>query len=138
MPSPAFADSAVQRYLDDHDVVVLSTLGPSGAPLAMPMWFVHDESALTMVSAPGLAKVRNLRRDPRVCVVAQGGTREAPTGVVLTGEIDFVVGDDRQAWGRRFAAKYRPTIEGIWGGTEIPDDRSVFTFRPTVTSAFGL
>lgn len=73
-----------------------------------------------------------------MCVVAQAGERGAPTGVILTGAVEFASGEERLAWGRRFGEKYRPTIEGIWGGTELPADRVVFSFEPTVASAFGL
>jgi hypothetical protein len=40
----------------------------------MAMWFLHDPAALTMISVDGLKKVHNLRRDPRVSVVAEAGT----------------------------------------------------------------
>ena len=41
--------------------------------LAMPMWFLHDAAALTMISVADTQKVRNLQRDARVCVVAETG-----------------------------------------------------------------
>ena len=138
MPQPPFSDDAVQRYLAGRDVVVLATLGADGAPLAMPMWFVHDATSLTMVSVAGTAKVRNLEHDPRVCVVAEGGTRDAPDGLVLTGAVTFETGDARAAAGRRFADRYRPAIERIWGGPEVPDDRRVFALRPRVVRASGI
>ena len=65
------ADPAIQRFLATRDVAVLATVQADGAPLAMPMWFLHDPAALTMISVEGTQKVRNLRRDARVCVVAE-------------------------------------------------------------------
>ncbi|MBI3636081.1 MAG: pyridoxamine 5'-phosphate oxidase family protein, partial [Candidatus Rokubacteria bacterium] len=67
------ADAKVQRFLDGKQIVVLATAQADGAPLAMPMWFLHDPATLTMISQAGTQKVRNLRRDPRVCVVAEVG-----------------------------------------------------------------
>ena len=67
-------DAPVQKFLDTKQVVVLATVQPDGAPLAMAMWFLHDPAALTMISVDGLKKVHNLRRDPRVSVVAEAGT----------------------------------------------------------------
>ena len=104
----------------------------------MPMWFVHDQRLMVMLSAPGLAKIRNMERDPRVCVVAEGGPRGAPHAVVLTGEVTFFEGDERREWGDVFHAKYTPDIDRVWGGTVIPDDRFVFGFHPRVASAFGV
>ena len=138
MTTRSFKDADIQAALDGKDVVVLSTLTPGGGPSAMPMWFVHDSQRLVMVSAPGLAKVRNMQRNSRICVVAEGGTRDAPYGLVLTGDVTFLDGDDRQAWGERFRAKYTPVIDRLWGGGDIPDNRLVFGFEPRVASAYGI
>src|SRR5439155_1211536 len=67
-------DSAIQRLLATKDVAILATVQADGAPLAMPMWFLHDPASLTMISVEGTHKVRNLRRDARVCVVAEAGS----------------------------------------------------------------
>lgn len=138
MAAQAFSEPAIQHYLAAKDVVVLSMLTSSGAPVATPMWFVHDQQNLAMVSVDGLAKIRNLERDPRVSVVAEGGERGSINGVVLAGEIRFVEGDERQMWGQRFGEKYAPQVQDLWGGTAMPDNRRVFSFAPRVSSAFGL
>jgi len=133
-----FSDPAVQRCLAETDVVVLALLTASGAPLATPMWFVHDETHVAMVSVDGLAKIRHLERDGRVSVVAEGGGRGAIHGVVVAGDARFVDGDERLEWGRRFREKYTPDIDRLWGGPDLPDNRKVFVFEARVVSAFGL
>ena len=138
MVDRAFSDPAIQQYLSGKDVVTLAMLTTSGGPLATPMWFVTDDQQLAMISVDGVAKIRNLERDQRVSVVAEGGERGAINGVVLTGEIRFLDGDERLDWGSRFRDKYAPDIERLWGGPDIPDNRRVFAFRPKVVSAFGL
>ncbi len=138
MTDQLFSDEAIQQYLSDRDVVVLSMLTATGAPLATPMWFVHDEQQMVMVSVDGLAKIRNLERDQRVSVVAEGGERGSINGLVLSGQVTFIEGDDRQLWGERFGQKYSPEVQGLWGGPEMPDNRRVFGFAPRVSSAFGL
>lgn len=138
MVDRAFADPAIQQYLAGKDVVILAMLTVRGGPLATPMWFVHDDHQLAMVSVDGLAKIRNLERDPRVSVVAEGGDRGDVDGVVLAGEVRFLDGAERLVWGRRFRDKYTADIERLWGGPDIPDNRRVFAFEPRVVSAFGL
>ncbi|SRR6266581_2747719 len=100
--------AGIQRFLDTKEVVLLATLQADGAPLAMPMWFVHDPATLTMISVEGTQKVRNLRRDPRVCVVAEavgGGGDER--GVTVQGRAEFMPdGAERHALAERFLAKY--------------------------------
>lgn len=138
MADRTFSDDTIQRYLAGKDVVILAMLGRGGGPIATPMWFVHDEHELAMISVDGLGKIRNLERDPRVSVVAEGGERGAGDAVVLAGEVRFLDGDERTTWGARFRDKYAPVIDRLWGGPELPDDRRVFVFGPRVVSAFGL
>lgn len=138
MAERSFADEAIQQYLTNKDVATLAMLTSTGGPLATPMWFVNDERELAMVSVDGVAKVRNLERDPRVSVVAEGGERGAINGLVLSGDVRFLDGDERVEWGQRFRAKYTPDIDRLWGGPDIPDNRRVFVFAPRVVSAFGL
>src|SRR5689334_102560 len=65
------ADQNIQKFLGGKQIVVLATVQADGAPLAMPMWFLHNLGSLTMISVENTQKVRNLRREPRVCVVAE-------------------------------------------------------------------
>ena len=94
-------DARIERFLATKDVVVLATVGADGAPLAMPMWFLHDPAELTMISVAGTQKVRNLGRDPRVCVVAEGGPKGEVRGVAVHGRAEFLVaGPDAGGPGR--------------------------------------
>ncbi len=49
-------DQNIQKFLGGKQVVVLATVQADGAPLAMPMWFLHDLGSLTMISVEGLAE----------------------------------------------------------------------------------
>ena len=137
--SEALADTRIQQYLSAKDVVVLATLLPSGAPLATAMWFLHDPETLTMISVDGLAKVRNLRRDPRVSVIAESGTRGDIRSVTVQGQAEFL-GDTpaRQALVERFQAKYRPDLERLWGGRRMPANRVMFRIVPSRVRSHGL
>jgi PPOX class probable F420-dependent enzyme len=130
----------VQRFLAGKPVVVLSTVQPDGAPLAMPMWFLHDPTALTMISVDGLAKVRNLRRDPRVCVVAESAnaTGGEGRGVIVQGRAEFLAdGPERRALVDRFHAKY-PGLERLWAGRAMPSNRVMFRIVPSRVRSWGL
>lgn len=132
-------DARIQRFLDGRDIVVLATVQPDGAPLAMPMWFLHDPAALTMISVAGTQKVRNLRRDPRVCVVAERGARGDVRGVSMHGRAEFLSdGPERRALADRFLEKYHPYLEQRWGGRGMPTDRVMFRIVPERVRAWGL
>jgi PPOX class probable F420-dependent enzyme len=133
-------DGAVQQFLATRDVVVLATVQADGAPLAMAMWFLHDPQVLTMVSVAGTQKVRNLRRDPRVCVVGEGGSGPGDVrGVAVHGRIEFLAdGPERRALAERFVAKYHPYLERRWGGRAMPADRVMFQIMPSRVRSWGL
>jgi nitroimidazol reductase NimA-like FMN-containing flavoprotein (pyridoxamine 5'-phosphate oxidase superfamily) len=134
------ADARIQGFLATKEVVVLSTVQRSGAPLAMPMWFVHTPQALFMVSVDGLQKVCNLRRDPRVCVVAESGNRgSAIRGVVIQGHIDFVEEpEQQQPIVERLLQKYHPDLARLWGGRAMPPNRVLFRIEPEKVRSWGL
>jgi PPOX class probable F420-dependent enzyme len=52
----------------------LATVGRSGAPHVMPVWFVLDGAQLVLTTGAETVKGRNLRRDPRVAVVVDDET----------------------------------------------------------------
>jgi PPOX class probable F420-dependent enzyme len=132
-------DSKIERFLATKDVVVLATVRADGAPLAMPMWFLHDPTSLAMISVAETQKVRSLRRDPRVCVVAEGRSNGEVCGVAVHGRAEFLVdGPARRALAERFVAKYHPYLERRWGGRTMPGDRVMFRIVPTRVRAWGL
>ena len=129
-------DTKVQRFLTGRDVAVLATLQPDGAPLAMAMWFLADGAGVTMLSVDDTQKVRNLRRDPRVCVVIEAS--DPIRGVSVQGRAAFVAdGPERRALVERFHARY-PGLQRIWGGLAMPPDRVMFRIAPTRVRAWGL
>ena len=137
--SEQLADERIQRFLATKQVLVLATLQADGGPLAMPMWFVHDRDALTMVSVADTQKVRNLRRDPRCCAVAEAGTRGDIRGVSVQGRAAFLPESERRrALVERFLEQYHPDLERRWGGRAMPADRVMFQILPRKVRSWGL
>ena len=139
-PAARLGDERVQRFLATKEVVVLATLQADGAPLAMPMWFLHDPSQITMISVAGTQKVRNLQRDPRVCVVAESvSAAGAIAGVTVQGRAEFLAdGPERRALAARLLAKYDPRLERLWNGRQMPADRVMFRILPSRVAAWGM
>ena len=141
MPSTErLADERVQRYLDTKEVVTLATLGADGAPHAMAMWFLHTPDAVLMLSVANLQKERDLRRDPRVAVLAEStDAGQAIRGVSVRGRAEFL--DDsaeRRALVERFLAKYHPRLERLWGARTMPANRVMFKIVPGHVRSWGL
>jgi PPOX class probable F420-dependent enzyme len=130
----------VQAFLATKHIAVLATVQPTGAPLAMAMWFLHDPATLTMISVDNLQKVRNLRRDPRVCVVAEASDAMGSKGrgVAVQGRAEFLPdGPERRALVDRFHSKY-PELQHHWKGRAMPPNRVMFRIVPTHVLSWGL
>lgn len=137
--SAALSDPAVQAFLAGREIVTLATLQPDGSPLAMAMWHLPELHGLVMISVDGLAKVRNLRRDPRVSVVAEAGTRGDVRGVALQGRVEFLSdGPERRALAERFLTRYDPDLARLWGGRAMPANRVMFRVVPRQVRSWGL
>lgn len=131
-------DTRIQRFLATREVAVLATVQADGAPLAMPMWFLHAPDTLTMISVADTQKVRNLRRDPRVSVVAEAVVGGEVRGVTLQGRVEFLSdGPERRALIERFNEKYRG-LERLWAGKAMPANRVMFTIVPSRVRSWGL
>ncbi len=128
---------SIHAFLTARAVAVLATLQASGAPLAMPMWFVHDERAITMISEAGLQKVKNLRRDPRVCVAVEGERQGAIAGVILQGTARFLESAEARASHiDALHAKYS-ALADRWGSRDMPADRVMFRIEGERITAWG-
>jgi PPOX class probable F420-dependent enzyme len=131
-------DTRIQRFLATREVAVLATVQADGAPLAMPMWFLHAPDTLTMISVADTQKVRNLRRDPRVSVVAEAVVGGEVRGVTLQGRVEFLSdGPERRALIERFHEKYRG-LERLWASKAMPANRVMFTIVPSRVRSWGL
>ncbi len=134
-----FADARTQAYLSTKDIVLLATINPDGAPLITPMWFLHDPASLTLISVEGTQKVKNLRRDPRLHIVAESGMRGDIQGVAVRGRAELLPDSaDRRALTTRLLDKYHPHLERLWGGRAMPANRVMFRVVPDGVHTWGL
>ncbi len=58
--------------LDSAAVAWLTTIRADGAPWPNPVWFLWDGETFLVYSRPDAAKLRHVRRDPRVSVHLNG------------------------------------------------------------------
>ena len=131
-------DGRIQKFLATKEVVVLATAQADGSPLAMPMWFLHAPESLTMISVADTQKVRNLRRDPRVSVVAEAVVGGEVRGVTAQGRAEFLSdGPERRALIERFHEKYSG-LQRLWAGKVMPANRVMFKIVPSRVRSWGL
>jgi PPOX class probable F420-dependent enzyme len=133
------SDPRIQAYLAAKDIVLLGTIRSDGAPLITPMWFLPDGTTLVLISVENSHKVRNLRRDPRLHIVAESGTRGDIKGVSVRGRAEFLPDSpERRALATGLLDKYHPHLERLWSGRAMPPNRVLFRVTPDQVHAWGL
>jgi PPOX class probable F420-dependent enzyme len=66
-------DEEVAAFLAERRKLHVATLNRDGSPHLMPMYFLVVDGAVTFWTYTASQKVMNLRRDPRITVMAEDG-----------------------------------------------------------------
>lgn len=117
----AMTEPEVENFLHRSRVATLATLGPSGTPHLVAMWYAVLDGEIWFETKSKSQKVVNLRRDDRVTVLVEAGdTYDQLRGVSLEGRAEIVEDPDalfavcRDVW-ERYTAPYtdeaRPAVE---------------------------
>lgn len=64
-------EDEIGKLLDDRHVSVLTTIGKAGDPVSTPIWYLHRDGVIHILTGRKMAKMHNIRRDPRVSIVVQ-------------------------------------------------------------------
>jgi PPOX class probable F420-dependent enzyme len=85
------SDDEVRQFLEQTRTIILCSIGKEGVPHPMPMWFGLDEDgAIIMTTFSKSQKILNLKRDPRVTLLAEeGDTYSELRGVVIYGNAEL-------------------------------------------------
>jgi nitroimidazol reductase NimA-like FMN-containing flavoprotein (pyridoxamine 5'-phosphate oxidase superfamily) len=78
-------------FLTQGHTLILSTVRQSGEPFMTPNWYVWMDGAFFMRTTAKAAKVKHIRRDPRVCCMVEQGERWVDLQAVIAScDADFV------------------------------------------------
>ena len=84
--SITMTDAEIAAYLEDQKVVNIATIGPSGHPHLVAMWYVVMNGKVTFWTFGKSQKILNLRRDPKITgLIESGETYESLKGLELVG-----------------------------------------------------
>ena len=67
------SEEELARFFDEERVLTCATIGPSGRPHLMPLWYVRDGLTLLAWTYGASQKVKNLERDRRATVQIEAG-----------------------------------------------------------------
>jgi PPOX class probable F420-dependent enzyme len=98
----------VAAFLAEEKVMNIATIGPTGHPHLVAMWFGMQDGDPVFWTFAKAQKVVNLRRDPRITALVEAGeTYEELRGVELVGTAEFIEDyDDILALGLMVGQKY--------------------------------
>ncbi|OZM70167.1 PPOX class F420-dependent enzyme [Amycolatopsis antarctica] len=90
-------EEEVAAFVDRSRTATVATLGPSGTPHLVAMWYAVIDGQIWFETKAKSQKVRNLRRDERVtCMIEDGHTYDSLRGVSIEGR-GVIVEDDADA-----------------------------------------
>lgn len=101
-------DDEVRLYLDEQRVLNVATLGPSGHPHLVAMWYALIEGKVQFWTFAKSQKIVNLRRDPKMTgLIESGDSYNELKGVELVGNGQVI--DDYERilhLGKELAVRY--------------------------------
>ena len=88
----AFTPEEEKRYLREAKTIILVTIDPKGYPHAVAMWFDVDPDGSVLMTTYGKSqKVNNIRRNPKVTLLAESGTTyDQLKGVMIRGRGEII------------------------------------------------
>ncbi len=88
-------DDEVAAFVERNRTASMATLGPTGAPHVVAMWYAVLDGQIWFETKSRSQKAQNLRRDPRItCLIEDGLTYDTLRGVSLEGRGEIVEDPD--------------------------------------------
>jgi len=83
--------SELERFLAEERVVTCATIGPSGRPHLMPLWYMPEGSQLVAWTFAKSQKARNLERRPQATLqVEAGDTYDQLRGAMMECDVEVI------------------------------------------------
>ena len=102
------SDEEIEAYLADQKILNVATIGPSGHPHVVAMWYAIIDGKVTFWTFAKSQKIANLRRDPKMTgLVESGDAYNELRGVELVGT-GRIIDDETKVLeiGKAVAVKY--------------------------------
>ncbi len=103
----------IEQFLSDNMKVQIATIGPDGVPHLTTLYYVVEDGRLAFWTYGASQKVLNLRRDPRItCLVEGGDDYFELQGVSITGRARLVEEyDEIRALGAKVARRMAGDVD---------------------------
>ena len=82
----AMSDDEIWKFIEERKSLQVATIGADGAPHLTTLWFVIENGEIAFETFTKSQKIVNLRRDPRIAVLVEDGTKyNELRGVAING-----------------------------------------------------
>ena len=116
------------QFLRDHTFSIVTTIKKDGSPQSTPVYYLYeDEKIYSSVTKPR-SKTRNVRRDPRVSLVAL--STERPFSYVQISGTATITEDDLEARSRRIYSLFMPNLPENFSGMLEEQQRQIMVLTP--------
>ena len=102
----------VDRRLREEGVIWLTTVDPAGAPQPTPVWFHWDGETALIFSEPKVAKIRNVKGNPKVALSFNSDEHGGKV-VIFTGQARISDARPSEARIAEYVTKYADGIESL-------------------------
>lgn len=102
---PGFEPGPLDTFLAAERIAVLAYLRSDGRPNQTPLWYSYQDGTLSFSVESTSAKVRALRKDPRVTVTIQD-ERPPYRAVIIDGTVEMDELDDEAEANMELAVRY--------------------------------
>jgi PPOX class probable F420-dependent enzyme len=104
------SEDEVRAFLEEQMVMTIGTVGPSGRPHLMALWYVPDGLGMTGWTYAKSQKAKNLERDPRATIQVEDGVQyHELRGVMM--ECDVELDRDAKPYGMALFKRYAGTLD---------------------------
>jgi PPOX class probable F420-dependent enzyme len=103
-------DDELRAFIAEQKVVTVATMGPSGRPHLMPLWYVVDGDELRGWTYAKSQKAKNIERDPHATLQIEDGVDYAELrGVMFEADVEVERDPDKVAdYGMALFDRYAP------------------------------
>lgn len=128
----------IEKFLRTRDTCRIASLGGDGYPHCVPVGYFYHEGAIYIATNSHSAKVRNLRGDPRCCVLVDVERRRGAKGVMLRGRAEVHTGKAFLRLKSRVESISGWHLDG-WNVGPPPRDKvdALIVFTPKKASTIG-
>ncbi|MEM0203128.1 MAG: pyridoxamine 5'-phosphate oxidase family protein [Archaeoglobaceae archaeon] len=97
------SEEEVRELLSKPLIARIATVGKNLMPNVHPVWFLYDGEFVYVSTAKFSAKVRNVKRNPKVAIVVDVSEKTGNKGVIIRGTAEIV---ENEELAKRILLKY--------------------------------